>query len=87
MPPATVTPYSWNASVTDLIELVAALHQENIIERKNKKELTRKELIEYFRGLFDLQIKDVEVKLTRATSRYEKTPFLDRLKHAFENFG
>ncbi|MDD4970478.1 MAG: RteC domain-containing protein [Paludibacter sp.] len=87
MPPALVTPYSWNASVTDLIELVAALHKENIIERKNKKELTRKELIAYFSGLFDLQMKDVEVKLTKATSRYDKTPFLDRLKQAFENFG
>jgi len=87
MPPATVTPYSWNASVTDLIELVAALHKENIIERKNNKELTRKELIEYFGGLFDLQIKDVEVKLTKATNRYDKTPFLDRLKQAFEDYG
>jgi hypothetical protein len=87
MPPATSTPYSWNANVTDLLELVASLHKENIIERKDKKELTRKELIEYFGGLFDLQIKDVEVKLTKATNRYDKTPFLDRLKHAFENFG
>ena len=55
----------WKANDPDLLELVVALHKENIIERKDKKELTRKELIEYFSGLFDLQIKDVEGKLTR----------------------
>ena len=77
----------WKANDTDLLELVVALHKDNIIERKDKKELTRKELIEYFSGLFDLQIKDVEGKLTRATNRNDKTPFLDKLKLAFENYG
>lgn len=81
------TPYAWNATDTDLLELVAALHKEKIIKRNDKKELTRKELIEYFCGLFNLHIKDVEGKLTKATNRYDKTPFLDRLKKAFENFG
>ena len=80
-------PYAWNASDTDLLELVVALHKENIIQRKDKKELTRKEWIEYFTGLFDLQIKDVEGKLTKATNRNDKTPFLDRLRTAFVNYG
>lgn len=81
------TPFAWNASITDLLELLVALHKENIIVRKDKEELTRKELVEYFSVLFDMPIKDVEVKLTKATNRYDKTPFLDRLKKAFENFG
>ena len=85
-PPTSAT-YSWNANVTDLLELVAALHKENIIVRKDKKEPTRKELTEFFRGLFDVQIKDEEGKLNRATNRNDKTPFLDRLKKAFENYG
>jgi hypothetical protein len=34
-----------------------------------------------------MEIKDVEVKLTRATNRkMSTTPFLDKLKLAFENY-
>lgn len=79
--------YIWDSSDTNLLELVAALHKENIIKRKDKKDLTRKELIEYFSQLFDLQIKDVEGKLTRATGRNDNTPFLDSLRIAFKNYG
>ena len=85
-PPPTVA-YTWNANVTDLLELVVALHQENIIQRKDKKKPTRIELTELFSRIFDVQIKDEEGKLNRATIRYTKTPFLDRLIKAFENYG
>ena len=82
-----VNTYKWNVSDTDFLELVAALHYEGTIKRKEGKELTRKELIELFSHLFDMQIKDVEGKLTRATARMDKTPFLDSLKLSFENFA
>jgi len=78
---------TWKANDTDLLELVAALHKENIIVRKDKKPMSRKELIDFFSQLFDLQINNVEVKLARATNRNEKTPFLDRLRAAFENYA
>jgi len=85
--PASTVDYTWNANVTDLLELVVALHQENIIQRKDKKKPTRIELTELFSRMFDVQIKDEEGKLNRASTRYTKTPFLDRLKKAFENYG
>ena len=79
--------YEWTASDTDLLELIAALYQNNFIQRKDGKPLTRKELIDYFQGLFGLEIKDVEGKLTRATGRkMNMTPFLDSLKVAFEKY-
>ena len=81
------TSYSWNSTDTDLIELISAMYQNKSIARKDGKTLTRKELTDYFQGLFGIEIKDVEGKLTRATGRNDKTPFLDSLKVAFENYG
>jgi len=78
----------WKATGTDLLELLAALHKSESIQRKGGKPLTRKELIEYFQVLFGVEIKDVEGSLTRATGRkINMTPFLDRLKVAFENYA
>jgi len=77
----------WASTDMDLVELIGALHQAEAIKRKDGKPLTRKELIEYFQQLFAIEIKRVEVKLTKATGRNDKTPFLDKLKTAFENFG
>lgn len=78
----------WKATGTDLLELLAALHKSESIQRKDGKTLTRKELIDYFQGLFGLEIKDVEGSLTRATNRkMNMTPFLDSLKGAFEKYG
>jgi len=79
--------YSWKSSGTDLLELVVALHKNDTIQRKDGKPLSRKELIDFFQQLFGLEIKDVEGKLSRATSRkMNMTPFLDNLKVAFENY-
>lgn len=83
-----VSPYSWNASDTDLLEVVAALHKNNSIKQKDSKPLTRKELIDYFQQIFNMDIKDVEGKLSKATSRKKNmTPFLDSLKGAFESYA
>lgn len=79
--------YSWTGSDTDLLELIVSLFHSGSIERKDDKTFTRKELTDYFQGLFGLEIKDVEGKLTRATGRkMNMTPFLDNLKVAFENY-
>ena len=77
----------WSASDTDLLELLAALHKSDSIKRKDGKPLSRKELIEYFQNILGIEIKNMEVKLSRATSRNDKTPFLDKLVMAFENYG
>jgi len=78
----------WTASDTDLLELVAALYKNESIQRKDGKPLKRKELIDFFQAIFGLEIKDVENKLTRATARKTNmTPFLDKLKLAFENYA
>jgi RteC protein len=69
------------------VELLTSIYQNNSIERKDGKSLTRKELMDYFQELFGMEIKDVEVKLARATNRNDKTPFLDRLTTAFENYA
>lgn len=82
------SPYKWNGSATDFLELIAALHQKNSIVRKDGKKLPRIEIIKYFMDFYNLEIKDVEGMLTRATNRkMNMTPFLDSLKIAFENYG
>lgn len=81
-------PYKWTASDTDLLELVAALYKNESIQRKDGKPLNRKELLGFFEELFGLEIKDAEAKLTRATARKTNmTPFMDKLKLAFENYA
>jgi hypothetical protein len=79
--------FIWNTTDTNLLELVAALYQVNAIKLKGGTKLTRVELISYFETMFGFQIKNVEVKLTRATNRQDKTPFLDSLTLAFENYA
>ena len=79
--------FSWSASDTDLLELVTALFLENALKHRDGTSFTRKELTSCFQELFGMEIKDVEVKLTRATNRkMSTTPFLDKLKLAFENY-
>ena len=80
-------PYKWAMTDTDFLELFTALYQNECIERKDAAKLTRIELLEYFQGLFGLVIKDLEGKLTRATNRIEKTPFLNDLSSAFEIYA
>ncbi|WP_243348256.1 RteC domain-containing protein [Parabacteroides sp. FAFU027] len=81
------TPYNWNVSATDLLELVAALYKSDSLKRKDGRPLTRKELIDYFQQIFNMEIKDAEGKLNKATSRKKNmTPYLDGLKTAFESY-
>ncbi len=80
--------FTWTDSGTDLLELVAALYKKGSIQRKDGKITNRTELVKFFCQLFDLQIKDVEGTLSKATGRKMNiTPFLDGLKLAFENYG
>ena len=80
-------PYKWAMSGTDFLELFTALYQNECFERKDGKSFTRKQLTDYFQGLFGLEIKDLEGKLTRATNRNDKTPFLNDLISAFEIYA
>jgi hypothetical protein len=65
----TNSDYIWKSSATDLLELAAALYQNKSIERRDGKDMTRKELIEYFQALFNIEINDIEGKLSKASGR------------------
>lgn len=80
-------PLYWNASLTDLLELLTALFKVNAFKRKDGNDLNRTDLIAIFENLFGIEIKHVESKLTRATGRkIDQTPFINKLKLAFENY-
>ena len=80
------THIKWNTSDTDLLELIVALQESNSIVLENQK-TNRKELIRNFEKIFNIQIKDPESKLTRATERKKDTsPFLTNLKQSFEDY-
>jgi hypothetical protein len=57
----------WQKTDTDLLELVTALFESGSITNSTK-DLTRKEAINVFMQFFGVEIKDVESKLSRATS-------------------
>ena len=78
--------FRWSASDTDLLELLAALHKSDSIQRRDGKPLTRKELVDYFQSIFGLEIKNMEVTLTKAGNRNNNTAFLDMLAQEFRNF-
>jgi hypothetical protein len=78
--------YIWKSSATDLLELAAALYQNKSIERRDGKDMTRKELIEYFQALFNIEINDIEGKLSKASGRNNNTAFLDNLSQQFRNY-
>jgi len=78
--------YVWKSSATDLLELAAALYQNKSVERKDEKPLTRKELIGYFEQMFNIEITDIEHKLTKASGRDNNTWFLDNLSQQFRNY-
>jgi|GEM_PF-770911 hypothetical protein len=79
--------YLWQASDTDLLELVTALYIEKAIQRKDGKEMTRKELLSCFESLFGIEIKNAESKLAKATERKgNPTIFLSKLQNAFKNY-
>ncbi|MDP4238647.1 MAG: RteC domain-containing protein, partial [Bacteroidota bacterium] len=88
IPKPETNTFNWNVSATDLLELIVALYKTESLKRTDGSSFTRKELIDYFQDLFGLEIKDVEIKLARATNRkMTMTPFLDKLKVAFENYA
>jgi hypothetical protein len=82
----TNSDYIWKSSATDLLELAAALYQNKSIERRDGKDMTRKELIEYFQALFNIEINDIEGKLSKASGRNNNTAFLDNLSQQFRNY-
>ena len=86
-PSSELSTYVWKAHGIYFIELIASLYKEKVFERRDNKEINRKELIDFFLPLVGLKIKNIEETLHKATSRYDKTIFLDRLKKGFENFA
>lgn len=80
--------YKWAASSTDLLEMLVALLEQNAIRRRDGKKVTRAEMIKFFQSLFDVDMKDPEGMLARATNRKQNlTPFIDSLKMAFERYA
>ena len=70
---------SWEASDTDLIELITALHEGGFINNKTEN-LSRKDAFEFFGLVFNQPMKDAESKLSKAMAlRKNPTPFLDSL--------
>ncbi len=77
----------WNKTDTDLLELITSLIESGSIQNRTK-DLTRKEAIEIFSNIFNLEIKDAESKLSRATSRKKDVAhFLTTLKETFEDYS
>ena len=85
---AILTRYNWNASDTDLLELTTALFMNKSVTRKDGKRMTQIQLKESFESMFGIEIKGTKGKLQNAVSRTKsKTPFLDSLKTAFEDYS
>ena len=77
---------SWEASDTDLLELVTSLYEGGYINNKNEN-LTRKDAFKYFEFIFNNPVKDAESKLSKAISiRKDATPFLDSLTKAYLHY-
>ena len=84
--PTNIGNLIWNKTDTDLLELVTALIESGSIQNPTK-DLTRKEAIEIFSQIFNVDIKDAESKLSRATERKKDlSPFLSKLKDSFETY-
>ncbi len=78
---------SWAKSDTDLLELITALNETRSIKRDGNS-LTRKEVVEFFSAIFNIQIIDSESKHSRATERKKDvSPFLSSLKQAFDDYA
>ena len=76
----------WMKSDTDILELITSLIESGAINNKTLS-VTRKEAIEAFEKLFNIQIKDAESKLVRASTRKrDQSPFLESLKHTFVQY-
>lgn len=84
--PSFPLPFIWIAKDTQLLELVTAIYKADSIAKKDESSINRKELIEFFAQIFNIEIKDIESKLSRATGRNDDTPYLDKLKRAFKEY-
>ena len=79
------SPLKWKESDTAFIELFASVFHVGAIMHVSH-DITRKELFEILSEMFNLNIKDLESKLSRAKRRKKnETPFLDSLRFAFNN--
>lgn len=78
--------YKWNASNTDFLELFTALYHNKSIVCFSGELPTRKEVLEYFQQIFNIEIKDVEGKLNKAGNRNRNTQFIDNLSQQFRNY-
>ena len=77
------SPLQWIETDTAFIELFASIFQVGAITHQSHA-ITRKELFEIVAELFNLNIKDLECKLSRAKRRKRnETPFLNILRSAF----
>jgi len=75
----------WNSSDTAFIELFASVFEVDAL-RHESRTITRKEMFDILAKTFNLNIKDLESKLSRAKRRKKnETPFLDSLRSAFLN--
>ena len=79
--------YAWAVSQTDLLELIASLHLCKAIVRRDGKAITRAELVDNFGKLFQIEIKEAESKLGKATDRKSPTAsFTYQMQQAFANY-
>lgn len=77
----------WKADRTALLELIVALHEENVLVDSEGLPLSRKELLEFFQLIFNIELKDPDSLLSKATERStEKAPFLKKLRSAFSAY-
>jgi hypothetical protein len=77
----------WNSSDVDLIELVAALIEKRAVVGKDK-DLKNEEIFNEFQIAFNIKIKDLDSKLSRAKRRKkENAPFLLSLAEAFRSLN
>jgi hypothetical protein len=83
--PVFASDLRWNSSDVDFIELVAALIEKRAVVGKDK-DLNNDEIFKQFQIIFNIEIKDLDSKLSRAKRRKkEKAPFLFGLTEAFRS--
>lgn len=87
MKTTTVQHLNWKGSDTDLLELIVALLEKDSLRDNNDKKMTRKDAIKLFEGIFQMEIKDPESKLSRVSARNTGSlHYLDHLKAAYDDY-
>jgi len=78
----------WKGSEEDLLELVTALYKAEALKQRNNKKISFDEMLRLFEKLFNYQLKGSRVLQETDVGQYKShTPFLDRLKIAFEAYA